>query len=102
MIVQEPIPHWNNFTVPELKDILEHCSALERLGITQDEEMMISIKRDISLRKKKLGELKTTFEPKSTKLEMKVQDDNKPKKIARKMAPQTNREPPGYLLEQTI
>ena len=40
MTVQEPIPHWNNFTVPELKEILEHCRALERLGIAQDEEMM--------------------------------------------------------------
>jgi len=50
----EPISHWNNFTVPELKEILEHCIALERLGIAQDEKMMASIERDITLRDKKV------------------------------------------------
>ena len=50
----EPISHWNNFTVPELKEILEHCVALERLGIAQDEKMMASIERDIALREKKV------------------------------------------------
>jgi hypothetical protein len=54
MKIQEPIPHWNNFTVPELKEILEHCRALERLGIAQDEGMLVSIERDITLREKKL------------------------------------------------
>ena len=49
----EPISHWNNFTVPELQEILEHCVALERLGIAQDEKMMSSIERDIVLREKK-------------------------------------------------
>jgi hypothetical protein len=50
----EPRSHWNNFTVPELKEILEHCVALERLGIAQDEKMMSSIERDIALREKKV------------------------------------------------
>ena len=49
-----PISHWNNFTLPELKEILEHCAALELLGIAQDEKMMASISRDISLREKKV------------------------------------------------
>ena len=53
MKIREPIPHWNNFTVPELKKILQHCRALERLGIAQDEEMIASIERDIILRGKK-------------------------------------------------
>ncbi|MGA2680663.1 MAG: hypothetical protein ABSF44_02565 [Candidatus Bathyarchaeia archaeon] len=52
MKVQQTL-HWNNFTVPELKDILEHCEALERLGIAQDEEMMCSIERDVAIREKK-------------------------------------------------
>ncbi len=61
MRIQQPIPHWNNFTVPELKEILEHCKALDRLGIAQDEEMIASIKRDITMREKtKLA----PFEPK--------------------------------------
>ena len=50
----DSIPHWSNFTVPELEEILEHCVALERLGIAQDEKMMASIERDIALRDKKL------------------------------------------------
>jgi hypothetical protein len=54
MKIREPIPHWNNFTVSELKEILEHCQALDRIGISQDEEMMASIKRDITLREKKV------------------------------------------------
>jgi len=49
-----PISHWTNFTVPELKQILEHCVALERLGIAQDEKMMSSIERDIALRENKV------------------------------------------------
>jgi len=53
----EPISHWNNFTVQELKEILEHCAALERLGIAQDEKMMTSIERDITLREKKAQKL---------------------------------------------
>ncbi|HTY74897.1 MAG TPA: hypothetical protein VMD05_04945 [Candidatus Nanoarchaeia archaeon] len=50
MRIHEPILHWNNFTVPELREIIEHCMALERLGIAQDQEMMRSILRDIDLR----------------------------------------------------
>ena len=68
MKVQEPMPHWNNFTVPELKEILEHCRALERFGIAQDEGVMLSIERDITLREKKLSALRyVPFESKPTK-----------------------------------
>jgi hypothetical protein len=75
MKVQEPIPHWNNFSVPELKDILEHCGALERLGIVQDEEMMTSIERDITLREKKLRAPRyVSFETKPTKTKQQPQD----------------------------
>ena len=49
-----PVSYWNNFTLPELEEILEHCVALERLGIAQDEKMMASIERDITLREKKV------------------------------------------------
>jgi hypothetical protein len=45
----EKIRRWNNFSLPELKEILAHCTALEQLGIAQDEEMMVSIKQDIEL-----------------------------------------------------
>lgn len=53
MNTQKPTPHWNNFTLSELKEILQHCRALERLGIAQDVKMMRSIERDIALREKK-------------------------------------------------
>jgi hypothetical protein len=53
MKIREPLPHWNNFTICELKQILEHCVALETLGIAQDEEMMRDIERDLTLREKK-------------------------------------------------
>ena len=46
-------PHWNNFSVPELREILQHCRALEQLGIAQDEEMMSSIETDLVLREEK-------------------------------------------------
>jgi hypothetical protein len=45
-----PLPQWNNFTVPELKEILMHCEALEQLGIAQDADLVKSVKRDIELR----------------------------------------------------
>lgn len=47
-----PLTHWNNFTLPELKEIIWHCEDLERLGIAQDAEMIKSIQRDIALREK--------------------------------------------------
>jgi len=50
----EPLCCWNNFTLPELKEIFEHCVSLERLGIAQDEKMLASIERDIALREKKV------------------------------------------------
>ena len=53
MKIREPLPHWNNFTIRELKQILEHCVALETLGIAQDEEMMRDIERDLTLHEKK-------------------------------------------------
>jgi len=56
-----PISHWNNFTVQELKEILEHCLALERLGIAKDEKMMTSIERDIALREKKAKKLSEDY-----------------------------------------
>jgi hypothetical protein len=45
----ESTARWNNFTLSELKKILSHCAALERIGIAQDQEMMVSIQRDIEL-----------------------------------------------------
>jgi hypothetical protein len=53
MKIREPLTHWGNFTIPELKEILEHSAALERLGIAQDEKMMRDIERDITLREKR-------------------------------------------------
>jgi hypothetical protein len=61
-----PISHWNNFTLPELKEILEHCVALERLGIAQDEKMMASIERDITLREKKVKRRQEGLKPEPT------------------------------------
>jgi hypothetical protein len=48
----KPIPHWNNFSLTELTEILRHCQALEELGIAQNVEMINSIRRDIELRNK--------------------------------------------------
>ena len=102
MKVQEPIPHWNNFTVPELKDILEHCVALERLGIAQDEEMMVSIERDIALREKKISGRYVHHQSKPTKIKQQiVQNNSKTNKIIRKTTQHTKRQQPQeYLLEQ--
>jgi hypothetical protein len=77
MIVQEPIAHWNNFSVPELKAILEHCKALERLGIAQDKEMMASIERDIRIREKKMVVRHARLERGDTK----IKEKHKPFKI---------------------
>lgn len=86
MKIQEPIPHWNNFTVPELKEILEHCEALERLGIAQDEEMIVSIKRDITIREKRISRHYVRSELKFQKIEQQT----------------AKQKPEDYLLEQTI
>jgi hypothetical protein len=91
MRIQQPISHWNNFAIPELKEILEHCRALERLGIAQDEEMMGSIERDITLREKNTNQ--TIFETKLTKT--KHIEKQKLAKINNKEHPQ------NILLEQT-
>jgi hypothetical protein len=80
----QPTLHWNNFTVPELKEILEHCTALERLGIAQDEEMMCSIQRDIDLREEKTAPMRP--QPRAVKI--------KKPAVAR-------RQPEELLLEQT-
>ena len=53
MKIREPLTHWDNFTIPELKEILEHCEALERIGIAQDEEIVHEIERDITLREQR-------------------------------------------------
>jgi hypothetical protein len=74
----QPTLHWNNFSIPELKDILEHCEALERLGIAQDEEMMCSIERDISLRGKKTG--LSPYELKSSKINPQISSSHIKKK----------------------
>ena len=102
MIIQGPIPHWNNFTVPELKDILKHCIALERLGIAQDEEMMVSIKRDIALREKKISERYIHYESKPTKTKQQInQNHSKTNRIIRRTAHPTKQQTQDYLLEQT-
>jgi len=93
MIVQEPIDHWNNFTVPELKEILEHCKALVRLGIAQDEEMMISIERDIALRERKISLRFEPFESKHAKIKRVAEKQNH-RKTVKKQQPQ------AFLLEQ--
>ena len=90
MRIRQPIPHWNNFTVPELKQILVHCRALERLGIAQDEEMMTSIERDVTMREKISTQ---PFEPKLPK--MKQIEKQKLAKINKKEQKQE------LLLEQT-
>ena len=103
MRIKQPIPHWNNFTVPELKDILEHCVALERLGIAQDEEMMISIERDITLREKKTSRCHGHYESKPTKIKQQiVQNHSKTNKIIRKTTQRTKQQPQDYLLEPSI
>ena len=99
----EPLSHWNNFTVPELKEILEHCVALERLGIAQNEEMIVSIERDIALREKKISGRYVHYETKPTKIKQQiVQYHSKTNKIMRKTAQHTKQEPQGYLLEQSV
>ena len=87
MKIRKPIPHWNNFSVPELKEILEHCRALERLGIAQDEEMIRSVERDITIREKKTISLHVPLEPKqaikqqSAKQNLAKANKNQPQEI---------------------
>jgi hypothetical protein len=103
MKAQGPIPHWNNFTVPELREILKHCTALERLGIAQDEGMMVSIERDIALREKKISRRYIHYESKPTKIrQLIVQNHSKANKIIRKATQNTNQQPQDYLLEQNV
>lgn len=100
MKIQESIPHWNNFTVSELKEILEHCRALEKLGIAQDEEMTISIERDITLREKRYVHYGSKLT--KTKQQTLKQNLSKTNKTVRKTAQRAKQKPQKYLLEQTI
>ncbi len=103
MKVQEPIPHWSNFSVPELKDILEHCVALERLGIAQDEEMVVSIERDIALRERKISGRSVHNKLKPAKIKQRIVQNSKTNKILTKKAQHTKKpRPQDYLLEQNV
>ena len=88
------MPHWNNFTVPQLKEIVEHCRALERLGIAQDEEMVASIERDIVLREKNFNLSRyVRFEAKPTKQQITKHIHSKTTKRS---------QPQDYLLAQNV
>lgn len=101
MKFREPIPHWHNFAVPELKDILEHCVALERLGIAQDEEMMFSIERDIALRENEAdGHYAHNISKPAKAKQQTNQNHSKPKEMMRKTTQPGNQQPQDYLLEQ--
>ena len=91
MRIHEPLSHWNNFALPELREILEHCVALEKLGIAQDNEMMVSIERDIALRGKEESRRYVHHILKPTKQQIvQNQSNQRPKQ-----------QPQEYLLEQT-
>jgi hypothetical protein len=60
---------WNNFTLPELKEILQHTQALEDLGIAQDQQMMASIENDIALLEEKKRQKSTRNKTARTKTE---------------------------------
>jgi hypothetical protein len=103
MEIQQPIPHWNNFTVPDLKDILKHCSALEKLGIAQDQEMMLSIQRDIDMREKKSGRhVRSGSKPKKIEQQAVKQNHEKTNKIIRKTTRYAKQQPQDYLLAQNV
>jgi hypothetical protein len=89
MRIHEPLSHWNNFTIPELREILEHCVALEKLGIAQDDEMMVSIERDIALRGKEESRRHVHHISKPTRTKQQTVENHS--------KPQTQ----AYLLEQT-
>lgn len=95
MRIHEPLSHWNNFTILELKEILEHCVALEKLGIAQNNEMMVSIERDLAMRDKEESGRYVHQISKPTKHQI------KPNKITRKTTDATRQQPQEYLLEQT-
>jgi hypothetical protein len=91
MRIHEPLSHWNNFTLPELKEILEHCVALEKLGIAQDNEMMVSIERDIALRGKEESRHYAHHISKPKKQQIVQNQSNQ----------RPRQQPQEYLLEQT-
>ena len=102
MKVQNPISHWGNFTVPTLKEILEHCVALDRLGIAQDEEMMRSIERDISLREKE-NKPRPQYQSKPKRIRQIInQNRSRTNKIAKKTAQHEGEQPQEYLLQETV
>jgi len=92
-MIHEPILHWNNFTVYELKEILKHYRALETLGIAQDEEIVRSIERDITLREKKISAHKVQYEKKQTM---------KPQKRQIFIKNDKKQQPHEYLLKQNV
>jgi hypothetical protein len=103
MKVQEPIPHWNNFTVSDLRDILKHCVALEKLGIAQDEEMLDSIERDIALREKREIECHAKNESKLSKIKKRtVQNNSRTNGTARRTMGHPKKQPKNKLQEQNI
>jgi len=98
MKIREPIPHWNNFTIPDLKAILKHCEALERLGIAQDGEMMNSVKRDITLRERKMS---LQHEHPQLKTIKTIQIRSINHQVDKKKSLDTKQHPQELLLEQT-
>jgi hypothetical protein len=102
MKVREQFSHWNNFSVQELKDILGHCVALERLGIAQDEEMMTSIERDIALRDKKPSEHNKGFKSNLTKTKQQIIQDNKKNRVIRITTQHKKQTPQNYVLEKSV
>ena len=100
MKFHEPITHWNNFTVPQLKDILKHCAALEKLGIAQDEEMIVSIERDLNLRGKEMINRYVQYQMNSAKKKNFVQSNFENSRSPRKVKQPSDRRKDN-LLEQT-
>ena len=102
MKILEPLPHWNNFTVPELKEILEHCVALERLGIRQDDEMLLSIERDIVLREKKISGHYMQNKPDPTKMKLPMLQNRIKTNSSKRSSQNRKQQPEEYLLEQKV
>ena len=101
MRLQEPLPHWINFTIPQLEEVLQHCAALEKLGIAQDSEMIASIERDVALRAKEVSRGYAQHVLGSANRKRKsVQNQNKLNKTIGKTQPK-KQQPQSYLLEQT-
>ena len=100
MKIRDPIPHWSNFTIPELKRILKHCAALDKLGIAQDEQMMTSIQRDIDLRQKRM--VRHVVNSDSTSVEAKQKFAKRISKSDKITSRYETRPPKENLLEQIV